>query len=84
MGQVIGSKSKLNKCAQNVRHQGVDGNSELPKIMYKNSVSSKIDLASPFPKTPQKNAKFAKRPQKNTEKRRISGFPRSFAVFWGL
>ena len=47
--------------------QGVDGNPEVRKVTYKNGVLSKIDLASRFPKRPQKNAKHA-------EKRHISGF----------
>ena len=54
--------------------QGVDGNPEVRKVTYKNGVLSKIDLASRFPKGPKKT----------TEKRRISGFSRSFEVFCEL
>ena len=56
---------------------GVDGNSEVRKVTYKNGVLSKIDLASRFPKGPQKNAKFAKDRRKMSYLR----FFRSLAVF---
>ena len=54
-----------------------NGKSEVRKVTYKNGVLSKIDLASRFPKGPQKNAKFAKDRRKMSYLR----FFRSLAVF---
>ena len=51
-----------------------NGKSEVRKVTYKNGVLSKIDLASRFPKGPQKNAKFGKTAEKTSYIRIFSFF----------
>ena len=65
---------------QVLRWELLDGNSDVGKVTYKYGVSSKIDLASRFPKEREVRQKS----QKTAEKRGISRFSRSFAVFCEL